>query len=368
MAKSAKKERPDMILVLASFLLILIGLVILASASGPVSIKLTGNSLYFLKHQILYGIIPGLILIYAFYKLKLDFLKKISFIFFILAALLSLAVFLPKIGSMVAGGTRWINLFGISFQPSELLKLGFILYLSAWIHKFKDAKDKFKSILLPFLIILLLVSTILVLQKDLGTLIVILTIGVVIYFTSHTPISHTAIIIGLVILGIVYLILFEQYRINRMMVFLNPNLDPQGTGYHVKQAIMAIGSGGVFGKGLGLGEQKFGFMPEATTDSIFAIFGEEVGFVGTFSVVLLFIVFAWRGFKIAKNNDDEFLRSVTIGITTWFVIQAIINMGAMLGLLPLTGIPLTFLSYGSSAFVCEAMALGILLNISKKNI
>jgi cell division protein FtsW len=368
MTKSAKKEKPDMILILTSFFLILIGLVALASASGPVSIELTGNSLYFLKHQILFGLIPGLIMAFIFYKLKIDILKKWSFVFFAFAALLALAVFLPKIGSMVGGGTRWIEIFGISFQPSELLKLAFILYLSAWIHKFKDAKNKFKTILLPFLIILSLVSTILILQKDLGTLIIILAISGVIYFTSHTPISHTAIIVGLVILGIAYAILFEPYRVNRLTVFLNPSADPLGAGYHVKQALMTIGSGGIFGKGLGLGEQKFGFMPAATTDSIFAIFGEEVGFVGTFSVVLLFGLFAWKGFKIARNQSDEFLRSVSIGITTWFVIQAIVNMGSMLGLSPLTGVPLTFLSYGSSAFVCELMALGILLNISKKNI
>ncbi len=366
MSKTVKKENPDFILIISSFLLIMLGFIALASASGPISIELTGNSFYFLKHQLIYGLILGLIAMFIFYKLKPDFFRKYSFIFFAATVLLALAVFLPKIGSIVSGGRRWIEIFGVSFQPSEFLKLGFILYLSAWVHKFKDSKEKFKTVLIPFLIILLLVSTILILQKDLGTLIIIFTISVFIYFTADTPFSHTAIIIVLALLAFVYLIFFEQYRVNRMMVFLNPELDPQGAGYHIKQAIISVGSGGLFGRGLGLGEQRFGFIPEPTTDSIFAIFGEEAGFVGTFSIVLLFIVFAWRNIKIAKEQNNEFYRSVIIGITTWFVIQAIVNMGSMIGILPLTGIPLTFLSYGGSALLSELAALGILLNISKK--
>ncbi len=366
MEKAIRKTKPDFILVISSFLLILLGFIALASASGPLSIELTGNSWYFLKHQLILGLGLGLIAMFVLYKIKPEFLRKFSFWIFTGTVLLTLAVFLPKIGSMVSGGKRWIEIFGFSFQPSEFLKLGFILYLSAWVHKFKDAKEKFKTVLIPFLIILVLVSTILILQKDLGTLIVIFVISAFIYFTADTPFSHTAIIIALALIAFAYLIFFEQYRMNRLMVFLNPEIDPQGTGYHIKQAIISVGSGGFFGRGLGLGEQRFGFIPEATTDSIFAIFGEEVGFVGTFSVVLLFIVFAWRGIKIAKKQNNEFYRSITIGITTWFIIQAIINIGSMIGILPLTGIPLTFLSYGGSALLSELAALGILLKISKK--
>ncbi|MDD5221068.1 MAG: putative lipid II flippase FtsW [Candidatus Pacebacteria bacterium] len=366
MEKTIRKTKPDFILIISSFLLILLGFIALASASGPLSIELTGNSWYFFKHQLVLGLGLGLISMFVLYKINPEFLRKFSFLIFAATVLLTLAVFLPKIGSMVSGGKRWIEIFGISFQPSEFLKLGFILYLSAWIHKFKAAKEKFKTVLIPFLIILLLVSTILILQKDLGTLIVIFVISAFIYFTADTPFSHTAIIIALALIAFAYLIFFEQYRMNRLMVFLNPDIDPQGTGYHIKQAIISVGSGGLFGRGLGLGEQRFGFIPEPTTDSIFAIFGEEAGFMGTFSVVLLFIVFAWRGIKIAKEQNDEFYRSITIGITTWFVFQAIINMGAMIGILPMTGIPLTFLSYGGSALLSELAALGILLKISKR--
>ena len=362
-----RKQKPDLILLISAGLLIVFGFISLASSSSPLSIKLVGNTYYFLKHQLLFGLIPGLILGYACYKLNLKVLKKISFWILLLAIFASLAVFLPKIGSMVAGGKRWIKIFGLSVQPSEFLKLAFILYLSAWIYKFKEHKDKLKTILLPFLLILGLISLILYFQKDLGTLIVMLTIGTIIYFTANTPKSHIAIIIIIAIMGIVCLTLFEPYRINRLLVFLNPNSDLQGQGYHINQALFAVGSGGMFGKGLGMGEQRFGFIPEPHTDSTFAILAEETGFIGTFSVVALFMLILWRGIKIAKFQNNEFLKSVSIGITSWLIIQAFVNIGSMLGILPLTGIPLSLLSYGSSAFVCQLMALGLLLNISKKD-
>lgn len=367
MVKSIKKQRPDLILCISILLLIIIGFVALASASGPLSLELTGTTSYFFKHQILFGLIPGLILSLICYKLDPEVFKKIAFVFFILTVLACLAVFLPKIGSMVAGGKRWIKIFGISVQPAEFLKFGFILYLSAWIHKFKDAKEKFKLMLVPFLLVLIGVAAILVIQKDLGTLIVITLVSGIIYFTAKTPGTHAIIIVVLFIAGVVSLILMEPYRLNRLTTFLHPQTEVQGTGYHINQSLYALGSGGIFGKGLGLGEQRFGFLPEPTTDSIFAAFGEETGFVGTSAVIILFLVLGWRGIKTAKAQTSDFLQSTVIGITAWFVIQAFINIGAITGILPLTGVPLPFISYGSSAFVCELMALGLLLNISKNS-
>jgi len=362
-----RKQKPDLILLISTGLLIILGFISLASSSSPYSLELFGNTYYFLKHQLIFGLIPGLLLGYICYKFNLEVLRKISFWILIFAILLCLTVFLPKIGSMVAGGRRWVKIFGISAQPSEFLKLAFILYLSAWIYKFKEYKEKFKTVLLPFILVLGLISLILFFQKDLGTLIVILAIGSIIYFIADTPKSHIAIIALVAIIGIAFLIVSAQYRLDRLLIFLNPDNDPQGQGYHVNQALFAIGSGGIFGKGLGMGEQRFGFIPEPHTDSTFAILAEETGFIGTFSVMIMFMLILWRGIKVAKEQHNDFSRSVSIGIVSWIIIQAFVNIGSMIGIMPLTGIPLSLLSYGSSSFVCQLMALGLLLNISKKD-
>jgi len=366
-----KRKKPDYILLSVIILLNLIGLIAIAGASSAKSLQLTGKSTYFLFHQITYGLFPGIILAFVLYKLDLEFLRKNSFWIFVSAVLLTALVFIPNLGITILGGRRWIRIFGFSFQPSELLKLAFLIYLSSWLAKQtkeKQTKEKntFKSILLPFLTILAILSIIFILQPDISTLAMFGLLGGILYFSAKTPLSHIIILgcIGGIALSL--LILLAPYRVNRLFVFLNPEADPLGKGYHIKQALIAVGSGGLFGRGLGLGEQKLGFLPQPMTDSIFAVFGEEVGFLGTFVVVCLFLIFAWRGIKCAKEQENEFKKLLTIGITSWITIQAFINMGTMIGILPLTGMPLPFLSYGGSALICELAGCGILLNITKK--
>jgi cell division protein FtsW len=283
-------------------------------------------------------------------------------------------VFFPVIGISAGGSSRWLNLWITSFQPSETLKIAFILYLAAWLSSYLKKSgagiqklNKAASTLVSFLAIIGIIAILLICQPDISTMGVIMISALIMYFLSGTPILHS---IGMVLAatgGLALLIKFSSYRMKRYLVFVDPDLDPMGIGYQIKQALIAVGSGGIFGKGLGMGLQRYGFVPQTMGDSIFAIFSEETGFLGSFLLIALFLIFAWRGFVIAKNSNDEFSKLVCGGISSWIIIQAFINIGAMIGLLPLTGIPLPFISYGGSALLAELIAVGIILNISSKN-
>jgi len=216
------------------------------------------------------------------------------------------------------------------------------------------------------IIILGIVSMLLLAQPDMSTLVVIAAVALIMYFCSGTPLWQTGTMIlgGLVGLGI--LIKMAPYRLNRLLVFLNPNAQPLGMGYQLKQALIAVGSGGIIGTGLGLSIQKYGFLPEPMTDSIFAVYAEETGFIGCLILLSLYLIFVWQALRISQSLKDGFLKLLVIGITSWIIIQTFVNIGAIIGILPLTGIPLPFISYGSSHLVVELVALGLLLNISKK--
>ncbi|MFZ2299954.1 MAG: putative peptidoglycan glycosyltransferase FtsW, partial [Candidatus Moraniibacteriota bacterium] len=264
------------------------------------------------------------------------------------------------------GAARWVEIGPVSFQPSEVMKLSIILYLAAWLSsKGKTKAADFFEGFVPFLAILSIVGFLIIKQPDTGTLGLIFLISLSIFFASGANLLHMASLFfgGLAFLAI--LIKIAPYRLQRFLVFVNPEYDPQGSGYHVTQALLAIGAGGVFGAGLGQSRQKFNYLPEPVTDSIFAILGEEFGLIGTVIVVMLFLFVAWRGLRIARLAPDEFGRLVAVGIVSWIVFQAFINMGAISGLIPLTGIPLPFISYGGTSLAVLLASVGILLNISK---
>jgi cell division protein FtsW len=252
------------------------------------------------------------------------------------------------------------------------------LYLSAWISNRQIDKTKkdivshakntiynITYILLPFLLLLSIISIILIMQPDLSTLGIIGLTLLAIYFGSKTPVWHTIFIILGAIGGLIALIKFEPYRLGRLLVFLHPETDPLGIGFQVKQSLIAIGSGGFFGKGLGLSYQKFGFLPQAMTDSVFAVLGEETGIVGSTILIILFLLFLWFGFRIAKDSTDKFSKFTALGITFWITLQAFINISSAIGIWPLAGIPLPFFSYGGSHLLTELAGVGLLLNISK---
>lgn len=363
----AKKHAPDFLLLIISGVLVFTGVLILASVSSSFSLQRTGTSFYFLNHQLLFGVLPGLALGAIAFVIPLSFFKKWSFVFLLGTIALLALVFLPGIGAETGGAQRWVFLGPFSFQPSEVLKLTFILYMASWlVGRASTAKRaSFKQTFVPFAAIMTLVSLFLILQPDVGTLGVIATTGVAMYFLAGTPLWHSLTLMGLGLASLALLMFVASYRLNRLLVFLNPSLDPLGRGYQINQALIGIGSGGLLGTGLGLSFQKFGVLPEPIADSIFAVFAEEAGFIGSCFLVLLFAAFLWRVFVVAKRTSDEFASFAASGIGIWIFLQAAINMGAMLSLVPLTGIPLPFISYGGSALLSELIAIGILLNISK---
>lgn len=368
----------DYILFWTTIILLILGIIIISSASASSSQEKFGNTFYYLNHQIIFGIIPGIILAILAFKIPINFLKKYSFFLILINLILLGMIFINGIGLEIGGARRWISVGKIIFQPSEFLKLTFILYLANWLGNRVDIKEnknkikKNKNILffidqtfIAFLIIIGLVAGLLILQPDIGSLGIIFLTGVLIYFLAGTTIWHSVLIILISIFGLLFLIKIASYRLNRLLVFLKPEIDPMGLGYQIKQSLIAIGSGGIFGLGLGMSNQKY-FLPNSISDSIFAIFSEETGFIGVIILIFFFLIFLWRGFEIAKKSTDRFCQLTAVGITFWIISQSFINISTMIGVLPLTGLPLPFISYGGSALATELIGVGILLNISKQ--
>jgi cell division protein FtsW len=362
MNEHRKIDKPLLAVLLA---LLLFGLVMIASAGVAYSRTRFGDSYFFFKHQLIYGILPGLVLLYFVKNINYNFWKKIAFPFFILSVIFLILVFIPGFGSRVYGASRWIQLGSFSFQPSEMLKLSIIIYLAAWLENRLERVRDFYEGLVPFLAIIGFISFLLIKQPDMGTLGVIVLISMSIFFISGARISHILLMAIAGFTSLIALIKIESYRMDRLMVFMHPELDPRGIGYQINQALLAIGSGGIVGLGLGNSLQKFNYLPEPVGDSIFAIICEELGLIGGMFLVFLFIIFAVRSLKIAKHAPDRFAKITATGIASWIIFQSFINISAICGLIPLTGIPLPFISYGGTSIVFLMVGVGILLNISK---
>lgn len=362
---NTKPNSIDKLLLAILLILLLFGLVMIASAGVAYSRTRFGDSYFFFKHQLVYGIIPGLFALFIVQKINYNFWKKISFPLFLTSIVLLILVFVPGFGSRIYGASRWLQLGPFSFQPSEMLKLSIILYLAAWLENRSERIRDFYEGLVPFLAIVGFVSFLLIKQPDMGTLGVVILISMSIFFISGAKISHIFFMAVAGMMSLFGLIKMESYRMDRLLVFLHPEMDPRGIGYQINQALLAIGSGGIFGLGLGNSIQKFNYLPEPVGDSIFAIIGEELGIVGVGFLVALFVLLVSRGLKIAMNAPDRFAKLAAVGISSWIICQAFINIAAICGLIPLTGIPLPFVSYGGTSIVFLMVGIGILLNISK---
>lgn len=358
-----KAKTPNIFLLLITGFLLLSGILILASASASKSQQKFGNPYYFIKHQALVGLIPGLILMGVGAVIPLSFLKNKALLLIIFTLLLSGLVFFPPTQANFLGASRWLKLGPIIFQPSELLKVSFLIYVAAWL---TSKKRKSKSMLIGFLGILVPLILLFMSQPDISTLGIIICSAAMIYFLSKTKLWHIALIGALGLMGFLILAQIAPYRLARLKVFLEPKLDPLGSGYQINQSLIAIGSGGLWGKGLGFSSQKLGFLPSSFADSIFAVIAEETGFIGAFILVLLFFILLIVGFQIANQAKTKFGKVLAQGISAWLVLQGLTNMGSMIGLLPLTGLPLPFLSYGGSHLISELIGVGILMNISKQ--
>lgn len=362
-----KNIKFDYVLGIATLIIIGIGILVLASASCTVSQENFGNTTYYIFHQLLFGILPGIILAIVFFFLPLSWFKRFSWIVALASVFFMILVFFPSLGIAAGGASRWLNLRFFSFQPSELLKLASVLYIAAWLSSPKRSGNKglSKNTLIPFLVIAGVLMVLLLLQSDMGTFGIIALLALAMYFSSGTPAWHTVLIIFLGILGGAVMLKTASYRLMRLKVMLGIVDDPMGLGFQLKQMLIAVGSGGILGLGLGSSGQKYGFVPQSMSDSIFAIFSEETGFVGSVILISLFVIILWRSLKIAKLSEDKFSKLFAIGFGSWICLQALINIGAMIGVLPLTGIPLPFISYGGSHIMVEIAGAGILLNISR---
>lgn len=357
--------KTDKKLLYAVLALLAFGLIMIASAGIAYSRTRFGDAYYFFKHQLFFGVLPGLAVLYVTQNIKYDFWKKIAIPFFAVSIVCLILVFVPGFGSKIYGASRWLQLGSFSFQPAEMLKLAIIIYLAAWLESRKEKVKDFFEGLVPFLTLIAIISFLLIKQPDMGTLGVIIAISISIFFASGAKLSHLLAIGVSGIAAFFILIKMESYRFNRLLVFLHPELDPRGIGYQINQALLAIGSGGLFGVGLGHSMQKFNYLPEPVGDSIFAIIGEELGLLGTTLLLALFVYLAIRALKIAKNAPDNFSALAATGIISWIIFQAFINIAAISGLIPLTGIPLPFISYGGTSIIFLMAGVGILLNISK---
>ncbi|MFH1947382.1 MAG: putative peptidoglycan glycosyltransferase FtsW [Candidatus Magasanikbacteria bacterium] len=361
-----KTAKADYILLGYFAILLVFGLVMLTSAGSAVGHEKFGDSYFFIKRQLLFGVLPGLFLFFFFTKLDYHILKKWSTVFYVLSIILLLLVFVPGLGSAYGTNAKsWLVLFDYSFQPAELAKLAMIVFISAFIsQRGKDIVD-FKKGFLTTLGFGIIPVILIVLQPDIGTVSILFAILFSLLFVGRAKLLH---IVGLAVAGITtlaFMIIAAPYRAARFMTFLHPELDPQGVGYHINQAFLAIGSGGILGRGLGHSLQKFQYLPEVAADSIYAIVAEEMGFIFAVGIIILLILITMRGFVIAKNINDEFGRLLVSGIIIWFVVQSFMNIGAMVGIMPLTGVPLPFISHGGTALAIEMGAVGIVVNVSK---
>ncbi len=341
--------------------------VLMISSAGIVYADVRFDDPYFFFKRQLIGVVLGFIAMFVLSRVDYHIYRKLSVPIFVVAVFLLVLVLIPGIGTGAYGANRWIGIGPMSFQPSELMKIALIIYVAAWCAgKGEDIITNIKEGLGSFLAIVAAACGLVLLQPDVGTTAMLVFIAVGIFFLAGGRISHIALIGAMGVVALIGLIIAAPYRMARFTAFINPDADPQGTGYQVQQAMIAIGSGGLLGLGLGHSKQKGLYLPEPVGDSIYAIIAEELGLIGAVAVVVLFALFAWRGMRIAKKAPDTFGSLVAGGITIWIVGQAIMNIAAITSLMPLTGIPLPFISYGGTSVVFTLASVGILLNISKQ--
>lgn len=359
-----KTNRIDYILSFSIFILSLIGIVMVLSSTTSFGLKY-GDSLYFLKRHVLY-LLLGLLALYMALKIDLKILRKYSFWILLFSMLLLFVVFIPPIGQKISGAWRWINLYFFSFQPSEITKLALIIFLSNALSNKKNQITGFIRGLLPLLLVVVAVCFLILKEPDLGTSLMIFITSFIMFFIAGAKLSHLAAIVVPGIIAVTGLVVSAPYRLRRVFAFLDPWQDPYNVGFQIIQSLLAVGSGGIFGLGLGNSRQKFFYLPQQYADFILAVFAEELGLIGMVSLLAVFLVFFLRGYKIALEAKEPFQIFLAAGITTLFFVQTFINFSVVLGLLPTTGLPLPFVSYGGTSLIVNFFAVGILLNISRE--
>ncbi len=337
-----------------------VGLIFVFEASSIRALSESGDSFYYLKLQVQWIAIGTIIMSIASF-LYYKRLSLIAFPFMALVIVLLILVLIPSFGQQIGGARRWIDLGFFSLQPTEFAKIATIIYLATWFSS--GERRRF----LPFLSLLGFLMLLIFLQPDMGTAIIIFSLFMIMYYLAGKQLFYLLLLLPVSAIGAVLLIFAAPYRLRRLTSFLDPSEDPMGVGYHINQILISLSQGGVFGRGFGASRQKYMFLPEAHTDSIFAIYGEEMGFVGSVILIFFYIFLLWKLYQVYGHTTDKFGKLLIGGIFGFFGMQAVTNLGAMVGLLPLTGVPLPFISYGGSHILISFALIGIAINIAKSS-
>ncbi|NLJ34399.1 MAG: stage V sporulation protein E [Firmicutes bacterium] len=359
-----RSSAPDFIIFFAAITLLGIGVIMVFSASSVTAAGLRNDAYFYLKRQALWAGL-GVIAMVIFMNINYRFWQRAGKFILVVTIILLLLVLIPELGKEGLGARRWLELGPVNVQPSEIAKLSLVIFLAGYLTNKGEDIRKFWEGLFPALLLLGGTFLLILKQPDLGTAAALTGTLVLMLFSAGAKFSHL-LGLGLAALpGVYFAIVGKEYRASRFLSFLDPGADPLGSGYHLIQSLYALGSGGPVGLGLGRSRQKWYYLPERHTDFIFAIIGEELGFLGAIFVLLLFLLFAWRGFRIAITAPDNFGSLLAVGITTMISLQALVNIGVVTGSLPITGIPLPLISYGGSSLLPSLAGIGILLNISR---
>ncbi|NLL48971.1 MAG: putative lipid II flippase FtsW [Firmicutes bacterium] len=358
-----KGGKVDLWTFIAVIMLLSLGLVMVFSASSVMGLADAGNPYHYVQRQSILAVV-GLILMFVLMKVDYHIFKPLALPGLVISFVLLVAVLFVGTGPL--GTTRWIRIAGFNLQPSEVAKLVMVNYVAVYLATKREKARKFFSGLLPVLLITAAQFVLIMLEPDFGTGVALIFTVVVVLFAGGVHLGQLS-FVGLAAVPVLaYLLTRKEYRVRRLFAFLDPWSDPTDTGWNVIQSLLAIGSGGLFGLGLGNSKQKFSYLPEHHTDFIFAILCEELGFLGGITVLLLYLVIAWRGLRIAMRAPDLYGSLLAIGITSMIAFQALLNIGVVTGSLPVTGIPLPFISHGGSSLLISLAGVGILLNISRQ--
>jgi cell division protein FtsW len=351
-------------LALTVFCLICIGVVMIYSSSCVYAMQELHDSAYFLKRHLMFLAIGFL---FAVGTMLIDYrdLQKYAKPLLMISVFLLILVLIPGIGKRSSGAQRWFRIGMINFQPSELVKIAMIIYVADFLTRKQKLVTDLKQGFVPLMLIMGFVCALVVKQPDLGTTVEIAVVVLTMMFVAGARLSHLGLIALAAVPVIIYLVTSASYRMARILAFMDPWQDPQGIGFQLTQSQIAIGSGGVFGVGLGKSQQKLFYLPAAHTDFIYSIIGEEFGLRGTLFIIILFGAFLWQGTRIAIRTTDSFGYYLCVGILMMFGLQAVVNIGVSMGALPTKGLPLPFISYGGSALIFHMAAIGLLLNVSR---
>ena len=365
MARGSLRSRfPDYLFIGLLAALVVFGIVMLASASSDLAKLRFGDSYYYLKHQIYFGLLPGIVGFFAAFFIPFRKFEKFAIPLLVISIIFLILVFTP-FGLKIKGSDRWLAFGPLTFQPGEIIKLTFLIFLGSWISRDKERIKSFIKGLVPFLILIGAVMGLLVAQPSTSIAVIIFLASGAMYFAAGARFRFLFAAGAILVAVVGAITLVTPYRMERIMTYLHPDSDPLGATYHINQAVTAIGSGGLFGVGYGQSTTKLKYLPEPIGDSIFAVIGEELGFIGALALILVFTLFTLRGFAIARRTPDTFGRLLVIGFMSLLGVQIFINIAAISGIIPLTGVPLPFVSYGGTALAVFLTMCGIVANISR---